>query len=185
MNQLAVSGNNYAMNVGQLGAVWGVSGVVLILVYAIARLTVITLEAFDYSFAWWHWVLLVLNVVFMAHSEGYKGFHKAFAPRVVARSQVIAREPTFLRVLFAPLFCMCYFGANRRQLAVTYLLTSGIVVLITVFQQLDQPLRGVLDAGVVVGLSLGVASIAWFTIQVLTGRPFDFPPELPKPSQPA
>ena len=70
MNQLAVSGNNYAMNVGQLGAVWGVSGVVLILVYAIARLTVITLEAFDYSFAWWHWVLLVLNVVFMVVSLG-------------------------------------------------------------------------------------------------------------------
>ena len=42
---------------------------------------------------------------------------------------------------------------------VTYLLTVMIVVLVIVFHMLDQPWRGILDAGVVVGLSWGIVTL--------------------------
>ena len=169
------------MILGRIGAVWGLAGVLAILIVAIVRLGGIAIEAFAYPFDWWHWVLLVANTLFMAHSEGYKGFQVNYSPRVVARAMSLARHPHPLRVALAPLFCMGYFHASRRRLLTTYALTIGIIVLIIVFHQLNQPLRGILDAGVVVGLSWGTASIVALVIHVVRGRPFDYSADLPDP----
>ena len=162
---------------GRAGMLWGLGGVLLLLLYAILRLSLIAIDAFEQTFHWWHWLILVTNTAFMAHSEGYKGFHKAYSPRVVARARVILDSPTAIRVLLAPLFCMCFFDSTRRRLAVTYVLTGGIVVLLTVFHYLPQPLRGILDFGVVLGLSWGVASIGYFMLKAWTGQ-LDHSPEL-------
>lgn len=162
---------------GRAGMLWGLGGVLVLLIYAIVRLSLIAVDAFEQNFTWWHWLILIANTLFMAHSEGYKGFQKAYSPRVVARARVILESPTAVRVLLAPFFCMCFFDATRQRLAVTYVLTIGIVILISVFHYLPQPLRGILDVGVVLGLSWGVISITYFMLKAWTGQ-LDHSPEL-------
>lgn len=144
---------------GLTGALWGLTGVVVLLGFAIIRLAVITLDAFNYPLDWRHWTLLIANTVFMAYSEGYRGFQLSFSPKVVNRARNLFAAPRPLAVVLAPLYCMHYFDTTRRQLITTYLLTVMIVLLIVIFHQLSQPWRGILDAGVVVGLSWGTLSI--------------------------
>ena len=159
---------------------WGVAGVVAVLVYAVFRLTAISIEAFDHAFAWRHWVLLIGNTAFMAYSEGYRGFQRGYSPRIVARAAALIETPSPLRVALAPLFCMGYFHTTRRRLIAAYVLTVGVVALIVLFQYIPQPWRGILDAGVVVGLSWGVASIAAFAARAWLGPGLDHSAELPE-----
>lgn len=135
------------------------------LAYAVVHLLGRSIEAFGHAWDWRHWSLLILNTAFMAHSEGYMGFQKSFAPRVVARAQALRERPSFLRLLLAPLFCMGYFHATRRRLLSIYTLTLGIVGLLVVFRYISQPWRGILDCGVVVGLSWGMASIVVLAVR--------------------
>lgn len=164
---------------GYLGAAWGISGIFLLLVCAVYRLSAIALNAFTMEFQWQHWLLLIANTVFMAYNEGYKGFQLAFAPRVAARARYLLQHPQLLHVVFAPLFCMGYFYTTRRRLITAYGLLLGILILIVIFQQLSQPWRGIMDAGVVVGLSWGLVSLAWFCFFAMVAESFDYAPETP------
>ncbi|MFT5658393.1 MAG: hypothetical protein ACI9KN_001673 [Gammaproteobacteria bacterium] len=164
---------------GRLGAAWGISGVLLLLMFAIYRLSDMALNAFIEEFQWQHWLLLISNIVFMAYSEGYKGFQLAYSPRVAARARHLLHHPQLLHVIFAPLFCMGYFYATRRRLITAYALLLGILLLILIFQQLSQPWRGILDAGVVVGLSWGVVSLVWFCFHAMVAKSFAHSPEIP------
>ena len=164
---------------GRVSAIWGMAGVIALLAFAVYRLSRISFASFGYEYAWWHWAVLVVNSSFMAHGEGYRGFQKSFAPRAVARARYLLRATTPWRTVLAPLFCMGYFHTTRRRLISAYALTIMIVTLIIVFQRLDQPLRGALDFGVVVGLTWGLASIAWFIVQACTTPGFHHSPELP------
>lgn len=164
---------------GRFGFVWGVTGVCMILLFAVYRLTQITLDAFEFSLLWYHWLALVVNIVFMAHSEGYKGFQKAFSPRVVARAAYLKSNPKLLFILFAPLFCMGFFHATRRRMITAYVMSLAIIVLIIIFNQISQPWRGILDAGVVVGLCWGVISILYYFFQYMSGEEFEFSADVP------
>ena len=144
--------------IGVIAALWGVGGFLLLLLFAIYRLTPIALQAFEGTLYWYQWLLLFANGLFMAYSEGYRGFQKGYSPRLVARAQSLLHDTTFINRIFAPLFCMGYFSAEKRRVVSTWLLTLMIVVLIIVFHQLPQPWRGLLDAGVVVGLSWGAVA---------------------------
>ncbi len=57
---------------GWTGALWGVTGVVLVLGFAVYRLAGVTLDAFNYPLQWHHWMLLIANVLFMAYSAKLK-----------------------------------------------------------------------------------------------------------------
>ncbi len=149
----------------RLGSLWGLGGIMAMLACAALHLLGRSIEAFGHAWDWRHWTLLILNTAFMAHSEGYMGFQKSFAPRVVARAEALRDRPSFLRLLLAPLFCMGYFHATRRRLLSIYTLTLGIVGLIVLFRYISQPWRGILDCGVVVGLSWGMASIAVLAVR--------------------
>ena len=164
---------------GWVGVVWGLGGVIALLAVAVVRLSVIAVDAFQYPFDFWQWTLLIVHTAFMAHSEGYKGFQKSYAPRVVARARYLIDAPTPARIALAPLFCMGYFHTTRRRLLSTYVLTVLIVVLIVVYHGLAQPWRGLLDVGVVVGLTWGLVSIIAFSVQAFGQSRFDFSPELP------
>ncbi|MDH3450827.1 MAG: hypothetical protein OEN20_00290 [Gammaproteobacteria bacterium] len=168
------------MKWGWVGVVWGLGGVIALLTMAVVRLTAIAIDAFQYPFDGWQWSVLIAHTAFMAHSEGYKGFQKSYAPRLVARARHLVAAPTPARIALAPLFCMGYFHATRRRLLSTYLLTVAIVVLIVVYHGLAQPWRGLLDFGVVVGLTWGIASILAFCVKALRRNDFDFSPELPQ-----
>lgn len=150
-----------------IAAIWGVSGFLLLLLFAIYRLTPIALQAFESTLHWYQWLLFAINSVFMAYSEGYRGFQKSYSPRLVARAQDLRRNATPIRLILAPLFCMGYFAAEKRRIISAWLLTSMIIVLIIVFHQLPQPWRGLLDAGVVVGLGWGVLATAVCALAVI------------------
>ena len=72
---------------------------------------------------------------------------------------------SFLDVMF------CGFGS--------VVLLVMIVVFIIIAHQLPQPWRGILDLGVVVGLSWGLVTILVFSWLALTRDEFPYSPELP------
>jgi len=109
-----------------------------------------------------HWTVLVFFVAYMAYTEGYKGFHHGFAPRLVIRAIYLKNNPRILHVLLAPLFCMGYICATRRRKIISIGLTLMIICFILIARILPQPWRGIIDAGVVVGLSIGIISITYF-----------------------
>lgn len=140
---------------------WGIAGVILLLASAIVRLTPRVLELRDLPLSGLQWLLLVGFALFMLYSEGWKGFHLNFAPRVVARAAGLRAAPQPLLVLLAPLVCMGYLHATRRRQLVSITLTSAIIVLVLLVRLLPQPWRGIVDAGVVLGLCFGTLSIVW------------------------
>lgn len=162
-----------------LTAAWGAFGVVAVCAYAIWRLAHFTLDALAMPFNAGHWAVFVANIVFMAWSEGYRGFQQKFSPRTAARVLYLYRTPTrWWTRLLAPLFCFGYFHASRRILAVTWSVTTGIVILVLLVHQLNQPWRGIIDAGVVVGLSWGVVSLLACYIRAFGAEDYPVSPEV-------
>lgn len=164
---------------GLLGAIWGFCGAFMLISYAVWRLAPLAVDTFNYPLSMLQWSALTANVVFMAYSEGYKGFQQAFAPRVAARSLYLSKNPSILRVLLAPLFVIGYFDATRHRMIISYLLTSMIIVLVVLTRMVDQPWRGIIDAGVVIGLIWGLVSMLYFMAQAFGEKDFSYSPEIP------
>ncbi len=148
------------------GFIWGIGGVLFLLGFAVFRLTPVALALENTTMSQWHWLALVFSVVYMAYAEGYKGFHLGFAPRVVVRANYLRNNPRVDHILLAPLFCMGYIYATRRRQILSFSLTFMIICFIIIARLLPQPWRGILDAGVVVGLSMGIFSIFYFLVIV-------------------
>ena len=165
---------------GLLGATWGFIGAFLLIGYAVWRLTPMAMDIFNYSLSLLHWLALIANVLFMAYSEGYKGFQQAFSPRVAARSLYLSQNPNPIRIVLAPLFVIGYFDATRHRMIISYLLTSMIIVLVMVTRMVDQPWRGIIDAGVVIGLIWGLASMLYYIVQAFAEENFSYSPEIPQ-----
>src|SRR5687768_9538974 len=147
------------------GFYWGVLGVVLLIASAVYRLLPHVLALTSTPLQWQHWLMLALFVPYMAYAEGYKGFHLNFSPRVVARAAWLRQTRRPLLAWLAPLFCMGFLHATPRRKLISFCVTGGIVLLVLLVRQLEQPLRGVIDAGVVLGLVLGLVSLAYHWLQ--------------------
>jgi hypothetical protein len=166
---------------GYLGAVWGLAGIAVLLGYSVWRLAGGAADAWAHEFHVYHWVVLAAHVAFMAWSEGYRGFQQSFSPRIVARAKYLMTHPRPAHVLLAPLFCMGYFHATKRRMISVYALTVFIVLLIVAVRWLlAQPWRGIVDAGVVVGLLWGLISMGAFTLRALTDDDYPYAPEVPE-----
>ncbi len=163
---------------GIIGATWALGAWLLIMLWAIFRLSRLTHEAFAFEFSWLHWLALVANLMFMAWSEGYRGFQLNFSPRLAARAKHLRENPHPIRVILAPLFCAGYFHTTRRRQAAISILTVSIVILILVVHQLPQPWRGIIDAGVVLGLTWGLVTMIHQAILAFTSARFDVSPEI-------
>ncbi len=164
-------------------AVWGTLGVLAILGQAIYRLTPLAIEPFQADMLTnAQLAICAAWTLFSLYSEGYRGFQKAFSPRVVARAFYLAENPRPLFVVLAPLYCMAMFHATRKRLIFTYVFYAILIGVIVVVHQLDQPWRGIIDAGVVAGLMYGAATIVYFLVVALTGRPLPVPPDVPEPA---
>jgi hypothetical protein len=163
---------------GAWAAAWGVTGVSLLLGWAIVRLTPVAWRAMAAPLAPLQWAALIGIVLAMAFFEGYRGFQRNFSPRVAARARHLSLHPTPLRAALAPLFCIGYFGAPRSRRVASTALSAGIVVLVVTVRRLDQPWRGIIDAGVVVGLAWGLAALWIFTARAFGPRGLDHPAEV-------
>lgn len=162
-----------------LVAVWGVAGVLALLGQAIWRLTPLAVEALGSDLRGAHWVFVAAWIAFMAHAEGYRGFHCRVSPRVVARARHLAEHPRPISVALAPFYCMSLFGASRRGVIVARTVFVGVVGLILVVRTMPQPWRGLVDAGVVVGLGIGALSIVYYGLRASAGARLPVGPDLP------
>jgi hypothetical protein len=165
---------------GKAAAAWGLIGVAALLLNAVVRLAPVAIEGLTaHRLGAGLWLLAAGNVAFMAYFEGYRGFQQGFAPRVVARALHLARHPRPLHVVLAPLFCMGLVHATRRRLVASWILLITIVAIVLAVRGVAQPYRGIVDAGVVVGLAWGLAALAATAWSALAGNPPRVSPELP------
>jgi hypothetical protein len=157
---------------------WSLTGLCGILVAAIVRLTPKASEALQSDLDATHWVFAVLWTLFMLYTEAWRGFHKKFAPRAVSRGLHLAKNGTLLQALLGPLFCMALFHSTRRRVIASWVLTFFIVLMVLSIRLLEQPWRGLVDLGVVLGLAGGVLAVAVDLLRIHRGgAPVD--PELP------
>ena len=164
------------------GVLWAIGGIAALLMYAAASLGKHTVVAIGTGLTSIEWAALIANAVFMGWAEGYRGFQKRFSPRVAARALNLHENPTPLRLLLAPLFCIGYFGATPRLRLTIWIGTGLIVLAVLLFNRIAQPWRGILDGGVMVGLTWGTISLlhaAWTTFRV---RQPLVAPEVPAPA---
>lgn len=169
---------------GRLGAVWGVLGVSLLLGSAVYRLTPLAIASFSEPLDVAHYAGYVGSVFFLGYSEGYKAFQKQFSPRIVARARYLAQNPTLLRVLLAPPFCMGMFHATKKRLILSYSIALGVVGLVLIVGRLPQPWRGIVDLGVVVALGWGLVAMWVFAARALLGHEMPVPPDVPASDEP-
>jgi hypothetical protein len=177
--QVSVQHSRGGNLIGWVGAVWGVAGVALLLGSAVYRMTPLALGAFSVPLGRLHWLSLAACILFMAYAEGVRGFQQRFSPRVAARARYLREHPEPLHVVFAPLFCMGFIHATARRMIASLSVTAGVIVLVLAVHRVPQPWRGIIDAGVVVGLAWGLVSLLWFAVAALTRTEFPYPPEVP------
>eukprot|EP00531_Pseudo-nitzschia_arenysensis_P018705 CAMPEP_0116147252 /NCGR_PEP_ID=MMETSP0329-20121206/17649_1 /TAXON_ID=697910 /ORGANISM="Pseudo-nitzschia arenysensis, Strain B593" /LENGTH=332 /DNA_ID=CAMNT_0003643155 /DNA_START=103 /DNA_END=1101 /DNA_ORIENTATION=- len=175
------SGCPFTKFMTSFGAFWGSFGVIYILARAITRVLPMALEPFSYQadlalvLSPLQWCSYALSCFVFAYAEGYKGFHKKFAPLVVKRSFTLiigtrqGNNP--LNYFLAPLYSMGLWGATKKRLIVSWGVTTGVALLVAIVKKLPQAPRCILDAGVVVGLTIGSASILYhFARSLVTGK---------------
>lgn len=160
---------------------WAVGGVLLLLAEALVSLTPLAIEALRFDLGPAHYAALAVWIPFMGYAEGYKGFQLKFSPRAVRRALHLGRHRQPLLVVLAPLHAMGLIHATRRRMIANWMLLLGIVALVVAVRGLPQPWRGIVDAGVVVGLSWGAASLVWLMIMALRGHEPQVDPDLPVP----
>ena len=165
--------------IAQLAFYWGVLGVVYILGQTITKLFSYVAEMSLGQLQVFHWIFLVGFTLFMAYAEGYKGFQKKFSPRIIARAIYLKNNLTPIRFLLAPLFCIGYFHGTKKRLITSYCVTGFIALLVVIMKNAPQPWRGMIDVGVIVGLSWGVIAIICYLFLYLKSKKFDFSPETP------
>lgn len=163
-----------------IAPVWGLAGVLWLLGFAIYRLTPVAVDAIKGGLTAFQWVVLVVWALFMAVAEGYRGFQKKFSPRTAARVRYLRDHPNWLRTLLAPAFCMGYFHSNKKTKIVSICLTVGIFLLVMLVRLIkDDTWRGIIDFGVVLGLTWGVVSLLMYVFLALTKKEFAHSPETP------
>ena len=150
------------------------------IVSALYRIVPLGLGAYQFSFTTWHWVLLWTWVPAMMWAEGYRGFHQSFSPMFAARARYLAENPRTLHVVLAPLFCLGLFHATRRRIVSSSVLVVGIAILVILVRMLEQPTRGIIDLGVVMGLSIGIVSMVIWTIRAFGPGPFEHSADVPE-----
>ncbi len=168
---------------GWAGA-WGLAGVIMLLGNAIYRLAPLALDLHDHVLGPLEIAVLVGWLAMSAYSEGYRGFQKQFSPRVVARAMHLEAHPRPLHVVIAPLYCMGLVHATRKRLVISWVLTAAIVAIVLVVRHVAQPWRGIIDAGVVVGLGWGLIAIGYFIGRALAGHPMPVPADVPDEPSP-
>lgn len=159
---------------------WGVLQVVSILANAIKRLLPIATVPFHQNdLRLYQWLIMAAWSAWMGYAEGYRAFQQKFSPLVVSRAFSLSDNPSIANWVLAGPYSMGMFGADRKRMIVSWAITAGVFSLVKLVKFLPYPYRSIVDAGVVVGLSYGAASIM---VQTLL-RLFQRSPDEPKKQQ--
>jgi len=164
----------------QLTFIWSVVGILGLLVQAQLRLGKIAWEALSSESLTHNQLLLCIAwVVLNAYMEGYRGFHRRFVPRVVARANHLATAGDAFPRWLGPVYAMAYVRATPRAKYAAWGVTGAVLIAIFFVRRLSQPWRGIIDAGVVVGLLIGSVSLLLAAAQCLRGKVPTADPALP------
>jgi hypothetical protein len=74
---------------------------------------------------------------------------------------------------------MALFHARSRTMRVAWITLTLILCAIALLRITPQPWRGIVDAGVVIGIGIGALSLLLHAVQVFTGQRAPASPELP------
>uniref|UniRef100_A0A7S3K4D7 Phosphatidic acid phosphatase type 2/haloperoxidase domain-containing protein n=1 Tax=Aureoumbra lagunensis TaxID=44058 RepID=A0A7S3K4D7_9STRA len=164
-----------------VASVWGVAGVVAMLMNAVKRVLPVALEPFRTGspLGAKMWCTYAAFAAVMGYVEGYKSFHKKFSPLVAARSMTLQKPHPFTYTLFAPFYAMGLFHATPKRRATSWGFLIGVFALVKIVKQFSYPWRSIVDGGVVVGLTIGSASIIWHYAREINGIPAPADPSLP------
>jgi len=166
--------------VGVVVGAWGVLGVALLLGRAALRLAVYAIEPIrSHSLSPFQVGVYATWGAVGLYFEGYRAFQKRFCPRVAARALHLGQHRRPIHVVFAPLFCMGFFHANRRTKALAWGTTMMILCFILVLRHVPQPWRGIVDGGVVPPLVWGAVAVVALYLRGLGGADLGSP-ELPE-----
>jgi hypothetical protein len=165
---------------GTIAALWAVLGWSATLGFAISRLSAYAVEALTSDLTGAQIAVLVANTATLAWAEGYRGFQRRFSPRAAARVLYLRNHASLVTALLAPAFCVGFFGATPRIQRLTWIGTGLIVLLIIIVHQLAQPWRGIIDAGVVIGLGWGLVSFLGMCGRALATGEYPASPEVPQ-----
>lgn len=159
---------------------WAVLGVIAILLESVVRLLPRALEPIlDGTLDRAGVLAYVAAIVLLGYAEGYRGFQLRFSPRVIVRGLAVAERGRWWLIALAPLMAMGLIHANRRRLISSWTLVLCIVGLVLLVGLLEQPWRGAIDAGVVVGLSWGSVATLVLMVLALRGKLPSVDPDLP------
>lgn len=158
---------------------WAVAGfglgtVALTLIEAIYRLGARAMLTLREELTVTQWATLVVSVLALAYGEGYRALHRRFVPHVIERaSELAVSGPSYLNTghamhtlhawrtwLLSPLYVLCLVQAQPAALRRAWLSVTLIAGAVMVVRQLPEPYRGIIDAGVAVALSIGLASLS-------------------------
>ncbi len=145
------------------GAIWGVVGVSVLLLGGVFSVLPHALELEASQLGWVEGSVLAVFCTFMAVGKGYFGFQRSFSPRTAERALEIAGKPRPWAVALAPLYAMCLIMAPGPRLVRSWALVFAIAAIVPLVGILPQPWRGIVDIGVIVGLSWGLVSF-WVSV---------------------
>lgn len=158
---------------------WAVLGITALLTQAVLRLSAVAWEALSSGeMTSLQYGVCGVWCLMNAYMEGYRGFQKKFVPRVLARAHHLALHPEPLPAILAPLYAMAFFRAALRARIAAWGVTCLVLIAITLVRSIAQPWRGIIDAGVVVGLTWGLIALVVGAIGRLAGQEPEGDPEL-------
>lgn len=161
-------------------AAWGILGTIVFLCVAVVRLFPLAVEPLNGGMSPLQIAAYAASVIFMAYSEGYRGFQKAFSPRVVVRAYWVADNGGPVLTLLAPVVAFGLLHGTRKRLITSWSVVGGVALLVILVGRVAQPWRGIIDAGVVVGLTWGIIAIVVFWVHTALGRPPQVPLDVPQ-----
>lgn len=159
---------------------WGLAGVVTMLLYSVMRVIPSWSELAAPQNGLIDYVVFSIVLLAMIYWEGYKGFHKAFAPRVVSRSKALIYQPSPVYRILAPVFCIGLIGSPIRRKISLIVFTGVIVLLVVGVKAMPQPWRWMIDLSVAMALLVGVGSILWLSCRDWNQEGYLCDPEIPQ-----
>ena len=150
--------------------IYSIGGVIAIFSSAIFRLYPHVREVFSFELTTINWIVLIAYLAVMIIGKGFFALHRGFVPRVMNRAELLAENGKLIDRLLAPLYCMGFFKAPKKRLIISYAMLLLIITFIVSASKISQPWRGIIDLGVVVGLSIGILSLLFLGINKLISK---------------
>jgi hypothetical protein len=160
------------------GVVWALIGITMLLGAAILRLTPHALEAVRFDLTFTQWSALIVWCLFMLFTEGYHGFQRAFAPRIAARAWHLYNSARPIDLILAPFYCIGYYCASPKRMVINWVVAVVIIGFVLFVRSTDQPWRGIIDFGVVLGLSYGLTCVYVFFLITFKKRSYQIDPDI-------